>query len=218
MIHRKVKGSLIYEILIVILLSLLVGTILYPKSVWEVIEQDTDLCRENMKKVQNAEILFLQLHISQKFDSSIVNVIEFLKNDSAWVADTVMNALRDSFFVSTIKDYLTTYEEVTDTTAADSALKLVLARSDTLSNRETVDALIEKSLDLLHLCPSIGKPYHIGSVDTSIIKVLKVYCPLDSTNMDSLNDRFTFSFLGGGKIGNHGNIDNGETSWKEKKK
>jgi hypothetical protein len=128
-----------------------------------------------------------------------------------------MYALRDTFFVSTIRDYLITYEEVADTTAADSALKLVLARSDTLSSRETADALIEKSLNLLHLCPSIGKPYHIGSVDTSIIKVLKVYCPLDSTNTDSLNERFTFSFLGGGKIENHGNIDNGETSWKEKK-
>lgn len=204
------KGSLVYEILIVILLALLMGTILYPKSVWDSIDRETSLCRENMKKVQDAEILYIQMHEEHNYDSSLVTVLEYIKNDSTWLEDSTMYALRDTFYVKLIQEYLVNYSEVNPAVAPDSAFKLV---SLGLS-----EEYIEKSFDLLYKCPSIGTEYKIGVVDTSAIKQLKVFCPLDSMAIDSINNEFVFSVIGGGRIENHGSIDSGEPSWKETKK
>ena len=210
MSYQKVKGSLLYEILIVILLALLLGTILYPKSVWKSIDNETDLCRENMKKVQTAEILYLQMNELHNYDSSLVKVLEFIQNDSTWLGDSTMYAFRDTFYVQVIRDYLTNYEGIDAKIAPDSAYKLV--------SLGLVDKLISKSFDVMHKCPTIDRTYDIGVVDTSVIKELKVFCPLDSADIDGFNDQFVFSFIGGGRVENHGHLDRGEQSWRDSKK
>ncbi len=213
MIQRKSRGSLVYEILIVILLILLMGTILYPKSVWERIDRQTFICRENMRNVVTSEILFIQTAGRQNYDSSLVNVFEFVKNSSVWGTDTTLAALRDSFYVTTIQGYLENYHELADSVARDSAYALING-SDSLMLFETVEKMFSDFLT----CPTINRTYEIGVVDTSAIKLLKVWCPVNETDIDSINSEFMFRVLGGGRVENHGNIDNGEPSWKEAKR
>ena len=212
MVQREARGSWIYEILILILLILLMGTILYPKSVWEDIDQETDLCRANMKSLVSAEILYLQTSQAQNYDSSLVRVFEFIKNDSAWQADTTLAALRDSFFVYTIQEYFQSYQEIAEDLAKDSAYALIHDIDNSALN-EIVDNMFSD----IYACPTVDKTYDIGVVDTSVIKILKVWCPLNETDIDSINNEFMFRVLGGGRAENHGNIDNTEPSWKESK-
>ncbi len=54
----KPKGSIIYEILIVILILVLIGTILYPARVWENEEELQSICRTRMETIHNMELSF----------------------------------------------------------------------------------------------------------------------------------------------------------------
>ncbi len=55
---EKPKGSIIYEVLIVILIIGLVGTILYPAKVWENEEELESICQTRMETIQNMEMSF----------------------------------------------------------------------------------------------------------------------------------------------------------------
>jgi len=81
-----------------------------------------------------------------------------------------------------------------------------------------VDSIVDFMLANLYTCPTSGDTYRVEVVDTSAIKRLKVFCPLDSTEMDSINSDFWFTKIGGGKIVNHGNIDNNNPTWEARKR
>jgi len=56
MSDQRPKGSLIYEILIVVFGALLIVSIIYPKRLGDKEEVRTELCRFRMSEIFNAEL------------------------------------------------------------------------------------------------------------------------------------------------------------------
>ncbi len=217
MAKKKVKGSLVYEILIVILTVVLVATLLYPKSVWKRVNYEAMLCRDQMERIVDAEGLYISFHESHTFDSSLVNVMNYIRNDSIFGLDSVHSTMRDTFYVKLIFDYLRDYQDIPTKKADDSAASLLEKRSDSLATAQ-VDSIINVMLNKILTCPTSRDTYKVQVVDTSAIKILKVSCPLDSVTLDSLNHNFWFRVVGSGKFENHGTIDNGQPSWEPMKR
>ncbi len=217
MAKQKAKGSLLYEILIVILVVILVATLLYPKSIWKELDNDTTLCHDQLRRIVDAEILFMNFHEEFEYDSSLVNVIKNIANDSIWNLDSLRITLLDSFRVKLLMDYFRNYRNITTIIAIDSSVDMVENKTDSLVVVE-VDSIVNFMLANLYTCPTHGDTYNIEIVDTSAIKVLKVFCPLDSTTLDSMNNKFWFKIIGGGEVENHGRINNGEPSWRQEKR
>jgi hypothetical protein len=217
MARQKMKGSLVYEILIVVLAALLVGSIMYPKSVWERIDRETTICRDQMHRVFDAELLYLQGSGTNNYDSSLVKVFQFVRSDSVWEADSILATLRDTFYVNLVKDYLRDYQDIATKKATDSAFYLVEHKDDSVTAL-TLNAILDTMFSRIYTCPTTNDTYRIEIVDTSAAKILKVYCPITQEQADSINSDFWFSVIGGGRIENHGHIDNGQPSWKEKKR
>ena len=57
--YVKPKGSIVYKILIALLAVVLIGTIIYPKTLWDQEEKNVDACRENMVHILYAELVYL---------------------------------------------------------------------------------------------------------------------------------------------------------------
>jgi hypothetical protein len=68
-------------------------------------------------------------------------------------------------------------------------------------------------LDSLFYCPTTRKPYVLVHVDTSAIKYLNIYCPIDSMDVENVSKDFLKSKVGGLQLINHGHIEKGEKSW-----
>lgn len=218
MLKKKAKGSIIYEMLILILAVVLVATLLYPKSVWKDIDYNAMLCEDHMSRIVDAGGLYISFHDSHTFDSSLVNMIKYIRNDSIFGLDSVSNTLRDSFYVKLIVDYFRDYKDVGTKIATDSAFYLIAKKNaDSLAHVQ-MDSILNFMITNIYTCPTSSDTYRIEVVDTSAIKILKVFCPLDSAEIDSINSNFWFKMIGGGKVKNHGNIDNNNPSWEARKR
>lgn len=71
----------------------------------------------------------------------------------------------------------------------------------------------DSTLDALGLCPTVYEPLQLVHVDTSVIKFLNIYCPIDSSDIAMVESSFLKSTIGGLKLQNHGKIESGEKSW-----
>lgn len=162
----KPKGSILYEILIVLLTLGLIGSIVYPKKIWEKEEREREICRQRMLDIQNAELLYFSKN--NAYSTDLREVIEFLKSDTSLAT--------------------------------------------------TIDTLILSPLDSLYTCPTTRDTYKIAVIDTSVVKVLKIECPIDEEDIRKAKKNILFSVFGGGSLENHGCIDGGKLSWEEKKK
>ena len=290
----KPRGSIILEILIVILIVALVATILYPKMVWREAEKNTEICRKNMDRILKAELVYLKYH--NNYEDTLDKVISFIQEDTTgelaleylysdtaltveilndltkedsvadlfvrkYLADTLMqtilfNTKYDTNLAGVIlkrlentnlKDSVLAYRGldsteiyVLDQIAAknpvldiieplqkDDSLKIVLQRikpdipkagiADTLySNPEwakKIDSSVAYTLNEIKTCPTNNEPYNIAVIDTSVIKVLNIYCPIDSIEIAESKQDFVKYFLGHLRLENHGNIEAGEKSW-----
>ena len=293
----KGKGSIIFEILIVILVLALVGTIMYPKSVWQKTQKDTNSCRENMDKILKAELIYLKYHNSyedtlakvinfiEQGDSTGALKLEYISSDTAladqilthltetdpeadtlikkYLADTLLFTILeiskyDTNLATVILNRLEKTELGESVTAArekgtdssnvyilgelskevsqldiitplqeDDSLKLVMQRIkpevlvsslvDTLYKNPNcaakVDSSIHHNFESLKFCPTNGKSYNITTDDTSTIKVLNIYCPIDSIEIEDSKNDFLNYHIGHLRLENHGNISEGEKSW-----
>ena len=217
MARQKMKGSLVYEILIVILTILLVGTILYPKSVWQKIDRDTMLCRDQMMRWSDAELLYLQGSEEANYDSSLVKVLNFVRYDSIWVTDSTLATLRDSFYVNVVRDFFRDYKDMATKPAMDSAFRLVEGKADSIHG-PILTAILDTMFSLMYTCPTVKDTYLVSIIDTTAVKKIKISCPMTPEQVDSINSNFWFHVVGGGKVENHGYVENGEPSWKEAKR
>jgi len=82
MADEKPKGSLIYEILIVLLGVLLVVSIMYPKRLSDTEEVKTELCRFRMSEIFNAELQYLKYN--RTFNDTFSLVVNFIRTDSSY--------------------------------------------------------------------------------------------------------------------------------------
>ena len=69
------------------------------------------------------------------------------------------------------------------------------------------------SLDEIAYCPSTGKEFELVYIDTSAIKYINIYSPIDSSDIARAASDFLKSKIGGYKLENHGKIESGEKSW-----
>lgn len=291
---EKAKGSIIYEILIVVLAALLIASIIYPKKLKEREAINTEICRERMSEIFNAELQYQKYH--QAYTDTFSKVLEFIRTDTAYAAyvdsmivdnlDSVITMLQD--FKQTEETILANIPAATDTILIDSlttmqrnmkygarelggfvefvhdkmknlpnmpteelraAFMVVDSKQFTL-NMDIVSNLVESGklieaeeaahevidvinsvtaqfqsiidevpeykstgLDSLVKCPSVHEPYKLVYVDTSAIKRINIYCPIDSSDIEMIESNFLKSKFGGLDLENHGHIVNGEKSW-----
>ncbi|MBD3290807.1 hypothetical protein GF337_18515 [candidate division KSB1 bacterium] len=290
----KPRGSIILEILIVILIVALVATILYPKMVWNEAEKNTEICRKNMDRILKAELVYLKYH--NNYEDTLDKVINFIQEDTTgqltleylysdtaltveilndltnkdtvadlfikrFLADTLVRTilfntkydtnlagvilkrlettnLRDSVVAARNVDSTEIYSltrvanhnpplEIVEPLQKDDSLKIVLQRIapdiskgalvDTLYSNpkwaEKIDSVVAITLEGIKICPTNEDPYQIMVEDTTVIKVLNIYCPIDSADIEQSKQDFVKYFLGHLRLDNHGNIEAGEKSW-----
>jgi len=78
MVERP-KGNLLYEILIVVLVFVLIGTILYPRKVWKNEEEMENVCHTRMETLQHLEVQYL--FNQNVYSDSISEVLENVRAD-----------------------------------------------------------------------------------------------------------------------------------------
>lgn len=105
MAEAKAKGSILYQLLIVVLAAGLVGTILYPKKLWKEEETNTNLCRQRMEHLLRAELLYISSF--NTYTDSIPKLVDFIQGDpsrarlqeyktiDSLLAVDAINAIRD---------------------------------------------------------------------------------------------------------------------------
>ena len=93
MAREKSKGSILLEIIAVILVVCLIVTILYPKKVWDEEDQNTADCRTNMDRILKAELVYQKFH--NTYTDSLPGLVSFIKDDST------KEAIVDYFYADT---------------------------------------------------------------------------------------------------------------------
>jgi hypothetical protein len=294
MAEDKVKGSRLYEFLIVVLAVVLVMSIIYPKRVMDQERSNMQICRERMSNIFSAELQYQKYN--NTYTDTLSKVINFLRTNLSYQAyvdtvikaglDSVINTLagfkaQEEFIISNISAGMDTammdslanrqqdmkmasrhlagfieyiferMKNLPNTPVEDLRAAFVIVDSkkftldmDIVKNsieagllqeakvagaqvintinsvtaqfQKVIDRLPEykgAALDSLYNCPTIHKPYRIAHIDTSAIKYLNVYCPIDSQDVQVLESHFWKSKIGGLTVTNHGKIEKGEKSW-----
>lgn len=240
------KGSIIYKILIVILVVGLIATLIYPKHLWDIEDQNTKQCHQNMLHLLYAEYTYLSE--TSAFNDTLAKVIEFIKNDTTGVAlKTFTNS--DSVLLNEIIDYfseeqlsIAKIDSIVDPSTGVKQSKMVMIDTKILIDSlqdygekydiDTTGALILNSLrvnpeysekidsislgilEASSICPTTSDVYKLEYIDTSVVKVVNIICPVDSSDILTVNSDFLLSKIGGLSVENHGRIDNGQVSWK----
>lgn len=83
---RYGKGSILYKILIVILTAALVGSIWYPKKLWDEEARNLETCRQRMTNIYNAALMYQRFGPTGQFSDSLNLLIDFIKRDSTYHA------------------------------------------------------------------------------------------------------------------------------------
>ncbi|MFQ5823521.1 MAG: hypothetical protein ACE5JB_05650 [bacterium] len=294
MVEKKAKGSILYELLIVILSAVLIASIIYPKKITDQEELNTQICREKMSDILNAELQYQKYN--NVYNDSLPAVIEFLRTSPEYTAyidsvlkrgidsvltrlyefkaleDTILSNIPtalDTIIIDSLSQMqqkikmdtrvLASYVEflhdrminlpntpVKDLKAAfviiDSkqfTLNMDIVRNliesgDLDGAQQTAEEVIEnieslidnfklvlmnlkdykgEGLNLLFDCPTVNKPYRLVHIDTTTIKYLNIYCPIDSFDIQIVKSNFMKTRIGGLQLVNHGHIENGEKSW-----
>jgi len=222
----KAKGSIIYKVLIVLFGATLLFSILYPKHIWEQEEAKTALCKTNMVHILYAELTYLTEN--NAYNDTLSLVSDFIKSDTTG-ARLRSYMTSDSSLVLEIYDYFKSSKDTLASQIIDSLLvfgkqvdldttaALIVDSLKTIGNyAEKIDSIALASLDFFHTCPTTGKDYLVEVNNDSAIKVIKIVCPIDSLDIADVNSDFKLHVLGGLKLKNHGNIDNGEKSWENR--
>ena len=170
MARAKSKGSIILEILVVILIAALVTTILYPKKVWDEEERNTNNCRINMDRILKAELVYQKFH--NTYIDSLDGLVSFITNDST------KEAIRDYFYADTalsenLVDYLTKLDsgaaELIDNLYADTLMFSIIETIDYDSNLARV---ILNRLENTEYADSVKAKRATDSTDVFILKQL----------------------------------------------
>ncbi|MCK4826356.1 hypothetical protein KA005_62010, partial [bacterium] len=83
---KKVKGNIFYEILIVVLAVILIGTIYYPSKTWKKEEEVELVCRTRMEFIHQLEILY-KSKITDNYDQDFNRVIKAVQDYPDVVAE-----------------------------------------------------------------------------------------------------------------------------------
>ncbi len=294
--QQKAKGSIIFELLIVILTAMLVASILYPKKITSDEEKNQEICRNRIEQIQKTALQYqkykgvytdtlsqlfdfvrnseeyahyvdsliiggldsiittlvelrerqdsiaaqipsatdsvmidslAQLENDLKFDArQLAGYVEFVHDKMKALPNMPIKQLQEVFITVDSKQFTLDMDIVRNSIesgqlqAAMQASRKVkqvmqsaLDRFTKVKNR--VPAYKDAGLDSLAICPTTGETLQLVHVDTSAIKYLNVYCPIDSIDVAAVESDFLKSTIGGLSLSNHGKIESGEKSWEE---
>ncbi|MBN1466059.1 hypothetical protein JXA02_09875 [candidate division KSB1 bacterium] len=76
----KAKGSILLEILAVILAAALVFSVTYPNKLWKAEDKNLEKCRENMWHIYFAEVTYLDANLV--YNDTLEKVIDFIVSDT----------------------------------------------------------------------------------------------------------------------------------------
>jgi len=107
--NLKVKGSIVYELLAVVLAVALLFTLIYPNTLWEDEEQKQEQCRENLQHILFAEITYMNDFLY--YNDTLQVVVDYILSDTTESRlemftdmDTVLTAQIIDYFVENIQD------------------------------------------------------------------------------------------------------------------
>lgn len=194
MAEGKSRGSILLEILIVVLIIALFATLLYPKKIWEQESKNTELCRKHMDQIFKAELIFLEYR--QNYTNSLDELSSLFKEDSL-----KKDVVREYFQADTaLAENLTKFLTQTDPNA-DLVIRNLLADTLRFAILEAIDydsnlaRIMLDRLENLTLAENIKAKRATGNDDVAILKELyrelpgiKIYEPLKDD--DSLSHIF----------------------------
>jgi len=216
------RGSIIYKILIVLLSVALIYTIIFPRQLWEEEEERTQICRNNMQHILYAEYIYLSEH--NAFNDTLSKVVEFIKSDTTGellrtftnsdsiLAFNIIDYLKSDDVAFAIIDSLQRYGRRFDIDTTDA---MILDSLRTYSHLVgPIDSMALSTLVTMATCPTTYEPYIIEVNNDSTIKLVSlIACPIDAEDSIKVAQDFKLSKLGGLKIENHGQIENGDIKW-----
>jgi ABC-type multidrug transport system fused ATPase/permease subunit len=221
----KARGSIIYKIIIVVLVVGLIWTIEYPKTLWKNEGKNAQLCRNRMEHILYAELIYLSYSGADTYTDTLKKAVDFIKSDTtglllkrftdidSTLAETIYDVLEKDTTAAAIIDTLYDYGYAMD---LDTTNVLILDSLRTYEKyKRVIDSMALNVLDELFLCPTVLDSYKIVVLDTSVIKELYIYCPIDSLDSLRVAKDFLLNKIGGLRISNHGAIENGDRSWSE---
>lgn len=181
MSQQKIKGSIILEILIVILIIGLVATILYPKRVWQQADENTVLCHKNMDRILKAELIYLKYN--NTYTDTLENLFSFITSDTTSAlkmeylyTDTTLS----ESILSNLRERYKKADDIITNHIADTLLYTILATSHYDSNLANV---ILKRFTGSKMADSLTTYKQIDSSKVWILeKLSKIYGTLDIVN------------------------------------
>lgn len=170
MAAEKSKGSIVLEILIVVLVIALIATILYPKKIWEQENANTENCRKHMDQIFKAELIFQKYH--NNYTNSLDELVNFIKKSDS------VNLVREYIQADTALAITLTNEIRQMDPKADEIIKNLLADTlmyaiiETANYDSNLAVAIFKRLDKSPIANLIKAKWVADSSDVANLKML----------------------------------------------
>jgi hypothetical protein len=215
------KGSILYKILIVILGAALIATLFYPDSLWKLESARKKQCRDNMEHILYAESVYLMQN--NAYSPHLKKVVDYIKSDPSGKllrsyvrSDSVLSLSMIKYFkkdhlAASIIDTLQRYGRRYNIDTTEAMIFDSLRAYPKYAQK--IDSMAWRSLNNLYTCPTVADSYHIEIIDTSVIKIMNVACPITPQDSIAVERNFKLRRLGGLIIKNHGKIKDWERSW-----
>ena len=191
MAQAKAKGSIILKILIVLLLVALVGTIMYPKKIWDEETKNTQICRDHMDRIFKAEVIYLQYN--KNYTDSLSKLTSFFEKDTT--KDFIREYFRsDTALAENMTDFLSKTDSAADMLIRKlSADTLMFAVIEAVNYDSNLARVILNRLGNTPLENEISTQRSAGNNDVTILKELdsefpaiKLYEPIKDDDSLSL--------------------------------
>jgi hypothetical protein len=140
------KGSIVLELLAVVLAAALIFTLTYPAKLWKAEAKNQKECRENIQHVYYAEVTYLDNKLA--YTDTLKNVVDFI------LSDTSGQALKRFANLDSIlgQEIIKTFKGVNDlvTITVDSVFGEGPDSMKTLTKSIKVSALVDSMLSFAH--------------------------------------------------------------------
>lgn len=165
----KSKGSIILEVLIVLLVVALFATILYPKKIWQQEDKNTQACRTHMDQIFKAQLIYQKYH--NTYTGSVDQLIAFIKSKDS------TNLVREYIQADTALAVNLTKSLVESDPKANSIIENLLA-----------DTLMYAVLEAINYDSTLAQAILNRLENTSLGSTVKTKRATDSTDVRILKD------------------------------
>jgi len=173
----KPRGSFLLELVAVLLAAGLIFTLIYPKSLWDKEEENTETCHEIMWHIYFAEITYLDTKL--EYNDTLEQVISFILPDST---DSTATHLHRYISIDSVlgMDIINNFRQVLDTVTinVDSVFGEGPDSVAVVQRKVTVSALVDSML-------SFANSVDLDTTEAFVIDSLRAW-PEYSEQIDSI--------------------------------